>query len=111
VVLPAADYRDARVEPADRPASDALLTAASAVVTMPFATSCRAAYRAANDHVLGRAGRLVAIWDGSAPDGRGGTSEAVHRARAAGMEVVVVWPTAPRAADQRKQAVQRGLRH
>ena len=92
VVLPAADYRDARVEPAELPAFDALLAAAGSVVTMPFATSCRAAYEAANDHVLERAERLLAVWDGSAPDGRGGTSDAVQRARAAGVDVVVVWP-------------------
>lgn len=92
VVLPAVDYRDARVDPDELPAFDALIAAASAVVTMPFATSCRAAYEAANDHVLGRADRLLAVWDGSAPDGRGGTSDAVQRARAAGIDIVVVWP-------------------
>ena len=92
VVLPAADYRAERVDAVERPWFDELVAAATAVVTMPFAASCRAAYEAANDHVLAHAQQLVAVWDGSPPDGRGGTADAVRRARAVGMDVVVVWP-------------------
>ncbi|MGI5125516.1 hypothetical protein ACQEVB_01760 [Pseudonocardia sp. CA-107938] len=92
VVLPAADYRAERVAAHERPGFDALVAAARSIVTMPFAASCRAAYEAANDHVLAHVQRLVAVWDGSPPDGRGGTADAVRRAREAGMDVVVVWP-------------------
>lgn len=92
VVLPASDYRAERVDAHEWPGFDELVAAARSVVTMPFASSCRAAYEAANDHVLAHAQQLVAVWDGSPPDGRGGTADAVRRARAVGMDVVVVWP-------------------
>ena len=92
VVLPAADYRSQRVDAAERAGFDELVAAASTVVTMPFASSCREAYEAANDHVLAHVQQLVAVWDGSPPNGRGGTADAVQRAHAAGVDVVVVWP-------------------
>ncbi|MEU5838197.1 hypothetical protein ABZ820_31635 [Streptomyces diacarni] len=37
--------------------------------------------------------RLVAVWDGRPPSGKGGgTADTVEQARAAGVDVVVVWP-------------------
>lgn len=41
-----------------------------------------------------RADRLVAVWDGTPPSGKGGgTADTVESARAAGLPVDVVWPT------------------
>ncbi len=37
--------------------------------------------------------RLVAVWDGQSPSGKGGgTADTVEQARAAGVDVIVVWP-------------------
>ncbi|MBB5786532.1 hypothetical protein [Jiangella mangrovi] len=92
VVLPAADYRDAIVKDADRPEFDDLLARAATVTTLPFRTSSRAAYLAASREVIDRSDLLVAVWDGRAADGSGGTSDAVALAVDAGTPVTVVWP-------------------
>ena len=92
VVLPSRDYRETQVRPADAPAFDRLLQAASEVHIMPYETAGPAAYSAANARLLENADRLIAVWDGRPPDGQGGTADAVENARAAGVAVDVVWP-------------------
>ncbi|MER6914331.1 hypothetical protein ABT354_21890 [Streptomyces sp. NPDC000594] len=92
VVIPSQNYREAKVKPDHAPSFDRLITAASEVVTLPHPTANRAAYEEANDLLLRRAHRLVAVWDGSPPAGRGGTADTVALAREAGMPVDVVWP-------------------
>ncbi|WP_373306003.1 hypothetical protein [Streptomyces chryseus] len=99
VIIPSRDYRDAVVEPADRVRFDALREAADEVVIMPYAHAGRAAYEAANHRLLRGADRLLAVWDGSAPTGRGGgTADTVAAARSAGLTVDVVWPPGARRA-------------
>ncbi|MEV7379909.1 hypothetical protein [Streptomyces lydicus] len=91
-IIPSRDYREAVVRPADLAEFDALRAAAEAVV-LPYEHAGRAAYEAANRRLLQGADRLVAIWDGSAPTGRGGgTADTVAAARLAGLAVDVVWP-------------------
>ncbi|MCZ2523754.1 hypothetical protein [Streptomyces sp. HB2AG] len=92
VVLPSADYREAKVGPDFAERFDRLHRAAAEVVVMPFAEAGRDAYEAANDELLRRADRLVAVWDGRPGNGRGGTADTVAAARAAGLPVEVVWP-------------------
>ena len=93
VVLPSRDYRERKVKPADAPLFDRLLAQAHERVTMPFETADRQAYEAANKELLRRADRLVAVWDGAPPGGKGGgTADVVAEARAAGLPVDVVWP-------------------
>lgn len=93
VVLPSQDYRQAKVKPDHAPAFDRLATAAE-VVTMPYDTANREAYEAANAELLKRADRLVAVWDGVPPTGKGGgTADTVEQARSAGVPVDVVWPS------------------
>lgn len=92
VILPSRDYRQAKVKPDHAPAFDRLAAVAE-VVTMPYDTANREAYEAANGELLERADRLVAVWDGSPPSGKGGgTADAVEQARSAGVPVDVVWP-------------------
>ncbi|MFE6691513.1 hypothetical protein ACFVFQ_34215 [Streptomyces sp. NPDC057743] len=92
VVLPSRDYRAAKVRPDHAPTFDRLAAVAE-VVTMPYATADRRAYEAANGELLRRADRLVAVWDGTPPTGKGGgTADAVLQARAAGLPVEVIWP-------------------
>lgn len=92
-IIPSRDYREAVVSPADLATFDALRAAAAELVVLPYEHAGRAAYEAANHRLLQGADRLVAIWDGSAPTGRGGgTADTVAAARLAGLAVDVVWP-------------------
>lgn len=92
-IIPSQDYREAVVSPADLATFDALRAAADEVLVMPYEHADRAAYEAANRRLLQGADRLVAVWDGSAPTGRGGgTADTVAAAHLAGLAVDVVWP-------------------
>jgi len=93
VVVPSRDYRRTMVAPDHAPAFDRLLEAAAEVVVLPNETAGRSAYEAANRALIHGADRLVAVWDGQPPTGKGGgTADAVEEARAAGLDVDVVWP-------------------
>ncbi|MEU0537058.1 hypothetical protein ABZ282_41770 [Amycolatopsis tolypomycina] len=91
VVLPAADYRERKVEPGNVADFDSLIAVAS-VRTMPFAESNGDAYMAASEHVLSIVDKVVAVWDGGPSGGHGGTADVVGAARARGLDVTVVWP-------------------
>ncbi|QHC20960.1 hypothetical protein [Streptomyces sp. GS7] len=96
VVLPSRDYRQAKVKPDHAPSFDRLAAVAE-VVTLPYDTANREAYEAANGELLRRADRLVAVWDGAPPSGKGGgTADTVEQARSAGVPVDVVWPSGAR---------------
>ncbi|MBE9498291.1 hypothetical protein AN217_01345 [Streptomyces qinglanensis] len=93
VVLPSRDYREAKVKPEHAVAFDRLRAAASEEIVMPHETAHRTAYEAANAELLRRADRLVAVWDGQPPSGKGGgTADTVQQAQAVGLGVTVVWP-------------------
>lgn len=97
VVLPSRDYREKKVKPGHAALFDSLVQAASEVIVMKHETADRAAYEAANGELLRRGDRLVAVWDGTPPSGKGGgTADTVAQARAARLEVVVVWPEGAR---------------
>jgi hypothetical protein len=64
-----------------------LLNQADEVVLLPPATTRNAAYEAAGDYVLERCDVLLAIWDGKAAQGRGGTGAVVRRARLRGLPI------------------------
>ncbi|MEW1550308.1 hypothetical protein [Streptomyces tsukubensis] len=93
VVVPSRDYRAAKVKPGHAELFDRLHGAAAEVVVMPNESADRAAYEAANRELLARAERLVAVWDGTPPSGKGGgTADTVLEAQAAGIPVDIVWP-------------------
>lgn len=69
-----------------------LLDRAQSVHSMPFTRSGPDAYVAASREMILRSEVVVAVWDGSPPDGRGGTSDAVQIAQEHKKEVVVIWP-------------------
>lgn len=96
VIIPAVDYRSERVRPADRSRFDQLHDAADSVAVLPFATSDRTAYEAANALLLSTIDRLVAVWDGEGATDRGGTASVVMAARRRGLPVDVVWPEGAR---------------
>ncbi|MDW6061118.1 hypothetical protein SAZ11_27735 [Streptomyces sp. FXJ1.4098] len=93
VVVPSRDYREAKVKPDHAATFDRFMDAADEVLVMPHATANREAYEAANAVLLERAERLVAVWNGQPPTGKGGgTADVVYEAREAGLPVDVVWP-------------------
>ncbi|WP_405972772.1 hypothetical protein OG496_27385 [Streptomyces sp. NBC_00988] len=92
-VIPSQDYRRHKVEPEQAPLFDHFVASAEEVLVLPPATADRQAYEAANTVLLQRADRLVAVWNGEPPTGKGGgTADTVLEARAAGLPVDVVWP-------------------
>ncbi|MHA6618734.1 hypothetical protein [Pseudonocardia sp. DLS-67] len=92
VVIPAADYRERKVEPDNRAEFEALIGQATAVRVLGFGTSNRDAYAAASEAVLGAVDVLVAVWDGASPGRKGGTGDTVQAARQRGLPVLIVWP-------------------
>ncbi|MDX3384372.1 hypothetical protein PV682_23315 [Streptomyces niveiscabiei] len=93
VVVPSQDYRANKVKPDHAARFDRLVEAADEVLVLPYETADRRAYEAANAVLVQRAERLVAVWDGVPPRGKGGgTADTVVEARKAGVPVDVVWP-------------------
>ena len=92
-VIPAEDYRRNHVAADYAPTFDGLVEAADEVLVLPYETAGPQAYAAANAVLLESADRLVAVWNGEPPGGRGGgTADAVLEARKVGIHVDVVWP-------------------
>lgn len=97
VVIPSRDYRRKTVRPGHAALFDRLVDASDDVVVIPVDSAGRAAYAAANALLLERADRLVAVWNGEPPSGKGGgTADVVLAARARGIPVDVVWPDGAR---------------
>ena len=92
VVLPSADYREAKVRPENREGFDGLLVRAHMVRYMRHLTAGRRAYEDANEAVLGGVDMLFAVWDGQPSGGGGGTADAVRVATERGLPVNVIWP-------------------
>jgi len=88
--LPPRDYvRDFKTV-ASRAQFQALLHRADEVLKAPRAPSRQAAYAAAGRAVLDRCDVLLAVWDGRAARGEGGTGQMVVEARARGLAIAWV---------------------
>jgi hypothetical protein len=96
VILPAADYRERKVEPDNLAEFDDLMSCARAVRTLPYEKSNRDAYMAASEEMLGSVDSLIAVWDGNPSGGYSGTADIVAAARERGIPVTVVWPDGAR---------------
>ncbi|MFF2845143.1 hypothetical protein ACFVT5_02265 [Streptomyces sp. NPDC058001] len=93
VVIPSRDYRERKVRPDHAETFDRLVAAADEVLVLPHETADRQVYEAANSVLLERADRLIAVWNGEPPSGKGGgTADTVLEARAAGVPVDRIWP-------------------
>jgi hypothetical protein len=91
VVVPAAEYRDGL--PAEhRPGYDALISRAVEVVRLDHRESTSQSHMDASVYMLGRADRLLAVWDGEPARGYGGTADVVDAAEQRGVPVTVIWP-------------------
>ncbi len=89
VIVPAHDYRIS-LEPQDRLVFDRLVESAQSVLTLDYPHAGSGAYLAAGLEMLGRCDLLVAVWDGEASRGDGGTADMVRRARELGIPVAVI---------------------
>lgn len=67
-----------------------LLDRADEVIELPLASTRNQAYEAAGRYVLNNCDVLIAIWDGQAAQGRGGTAEIVALARRRGLPLAWV---------------------
>ena len=65
-----------------------LRAAASREEPLAFVHRSEDAYYAAMQWVVGRSDLLIAAWDGKKGNGRGGTADAVHRAKGMGLDWV-----------------------
>jgi hypothetical protein len=92
VILPAADYREGKVDDADRPGFDRLLDRASAVRVLDRPHADGSAYRAANEAMIAAVDRLVAVWDGDPVGEIGSTADTVLLAVRSSVPVTTVWP-------------------
>jgi hypothetical protein len=92
VILPSADYRDATLEARRRQEFDSLLRRAADVRIIPFERAEPRAFAEANEEMLARVRRLVAVWDGRPEGPVGGTAHAVKAAQERDIPVTVIWP-------------------
>ncbi|TFC91267.1 MULTISPECIES: hypothetical protein [Cryobacterium] len=69
-----------------------LLAAALSVTRLPRTQPDEAAFDAAGLWIAENSELMVAVWDGAASRGRGGTADAVAHARQLGRQIRVVWP-------------------
>lgn len=92
VVVPAERYRGGLEPPAARVTYDELFAQASHVVRLPFVESTEEAHMAAGRRIVETSDLLVAVWDGKAARGLGGTADIVQHARTRHVPVEVVWP-------------------
>jgi hypothetical protein len=92
-VIPSQDYRTNKVKADHADTFDRLVETAAEVLVLEHETANRSAYEDANRTLLQRADRLVAVWDGTPPSGKGGgTADTVLEARDAGLAIDVIWP-------------------
>ena len=92
VVLPAASYREKKVEPDQAPQFDELVRQATMVRVMPYEEANRVAYEATNEVLASTCDTLFAIWDGQRGVDKGSTASVVEYARSRGVPVEVIWP-------------------
>lgn len=91
VVVPSAGYEQTFGD-GDRARYEMLLDAASKVETLEYPEPSEDAFLAAGKRVVDLCDLLVAVWDGQAAQGRGGTADVVEYARNSDKHVEIVWP-------------------
>ncbi|MGW2631743.1 hypothetical protein ACWC2K_20730 [Streptomyces chattanoogensis] len=91
VVAPAAEYREGLPE-WHRSVYDELIGMAVDVHETGLTGSDSAAHMAGSEVLVGLVGELLAVWDGKAARGYGGTADVVAYAERTGKPVRVLWP-------------------
>lgn len=93
VVIPSENYERAFASDAARTHYLELLEQAAERISLPFAEPGPDAFMAASRRVVSCVATLIAIWDGRAAKGLGGTADVVAYAREQGIPVVHCDPT------------------
>ncbi len=70
----------------------ALLSLAAHSTTLNFPVPSEDAYLAAGRYIVDHCDVLLAVWDGQAAAGKGGTADVVNYARERGVDARVIWP-------------------
>lgn len=92
VIIPCRGYAGTFDGEAARQEFGRLLSAAHEVTELPFPEPSDEAFMAAGREVADRCDMLLAVWDGQAAAGLGGTADVVSHAAERGKSVEVVWP-------------------
>ena len=92
VVIPSENYETTFATKPHLQQYQQLLQQATTTETMPFAQPSEASFLAAGKRVADLSDLLLAIWDGQAAQGKGGTADIVAYARQQGTPVVIAWP-------------------
>jgi len=87
VVLPCERYEET-FSKKEREAYSYLLSRADSVVPLDFVEPTEKAFYEAGKEVVNRSEILIAVWDGQAPRGLGGTADIVHFARSRSKRVL-----------------------
>ncbi|MFG1677558.1 hypothetical protein [Micromonospora sp. NPDC049282] len=98
VVLPARDYRAAVIGPEHWATFDELLARAGAVIHTGYDLSGTPAFVAANQELVRRVDRLLAVWDGAPGCHEASTDRTIDSARGRGIPTTVLWPAGARRA-------------
>jgi len=95
-VIPSADYAAAFATDAGEAAYRRLRALADDVIELPFGFPSEDAYWAAGREVVRLSDVLLAVWDGGASGGMGGTADVVAFAGERGVPTTLVWPAGAR---------------
>jgi hypothetical protein len=91
-IIPCEGYESTFTNEKDLAAFRELFARASEVETLPHASPSEQAFLEAGRRVVELADLLIAVWDGEAAQGLGGTADIVKYARDRSREVTIVWP-------------------
>jgi hypothetical protein len=95
-VIPCSGYSGAFTTEAGVAHYRALRARAEEVIELPFRAPSEEAFWAAGRRIVSLADVLLAVWDGRASAGLGGTADVVAYARDHGVPTRVVWPVGSR---------------
>jgi hypothetical protein len=95
VIVPAEKYREGLPD-ACHASYDELFARARHVHRLDYVESDEQAHMAASELMLAMVNGLLAVWDGQASRGYGGTADVVAAARQRGVPVRVIWPDGAR---------------
>lgn len=92
VVIPSRHYETTFTSEQDRERYHALLGQAKTRELLPFDKPSEEAFLRAGMRVADLSDQLIAVWDGEAAVGKGGTADVVAYAQQLGKSVAIVWP-------------------
>jgi hypothetical protein len=95
-VIPSAHYGRSFATSAGAATYRRLRAQAKELIELPFSSPSEEAYWAAGRRVVGLADVLLAVWDGTASGGVGGTADVVAFAGECGVPTRVLWPMGSR---------------